>query len=89
MAPPPQVGRKPYLKSILVFASALFYQVNYVNAVALAKQTGLAIQVAFSERDPKGYSNGVTVEFELDGVLNGRRTMTGEGSLFFFSSLIL
>ncbi|CAM9994764.1 unnamed protein product, partial [Sphacelaria rigidula] len=55
----------------------LVQEVNYVNAVSLAKQTGLAIQVAFSERDPKGYSNGVTVEFELEGVLNGRRTMTG------------
>lgn len=53
-------------------------QVNYVNAVSLAKETGLAIEVAFSERDPKGYTNGLTVEFEIDGVLNGRRTMTGK-----------
>ena len=52
-------------------------QVNYVNAAAVAKDTGLAIEVAFSERDPKGYLNGLTVEFEIDGVLNGRRTMTG------------
>lgn len=50
---------------------------NYVNAAAVAKDTGLAIEVAFSERDPKGYLNGLTVEFEIDGVLNGRRTMTG------------
>lgn len=54
---------------------------NYVNAAAVAKDTGLAIEVAFSERDPKGYLNGLTVEFEIDGVLNGRRTMTGEYSL--------
>ena len=45
-----------------------------------AKETGLAIEVAFSERDPKGYLNGLSVEFEIDGVLNGRRTMTGERS---------
>lgn len=48
-----------------------------MNAAAVAKDTGLAIEVAFSERDPKGYLNGLTVEFEIDGVLNGRRTMTG------------
>ena len=46
-------------------------QVNYVNAAAVAKETGLAIEVAFSERDPKGYLNGLSVEFEIDDVLNG------------------
>lgn len=56
-------------------------QVNYVNATAVAKDTGLAIEVAFSERDPKGYLNGLTVEFEIDGVLNGRRTMTGKDDM--------
>ncbi|CAM9190426.1 unnamed protein product [Ectocarpus sp. 8 AP-2014] len=55
----------------------LAQEVNYVNAAAVAKDTGLAIEVAFSERDPKGYLNGLSVEFEIDGVLNGRRTMTG------------
>ncbi|CAM9670769.1 unnamed protein product, partial [Scytosiphon promiscuus] len=55
----------------------LAQEVNYVNAAAVAKDTGLAIEVAFSERDPKGYLNGLTVEFEIDGVLNGRRMMTG------------
>ncbi|CAM9991084.1 unnamed protein product [Laminaria digitata] len=55
----------------------LAQEVNYVNAAAVAKEAGLAIEVAFSERDPKGYLNGLTVEFEIDGVLNGRRSMTG------------
>ncbi|CAM9360858.1 unnamed protein product [Ascophyllum nodosum] len=55
----------------------LAQEVNYVNAAAVAKETGLAIEVAFSERDPKGYLNGLTVDFEIDGVLNGRRSMTG------------
>lgn len=54
---------------------------NYVNAAAVAKETGLAIEVAFSERDPKGYLNGLTVEFEIEGVLNGRRSMTGDAPL--------
>lgn len=54
-------------------------QVNFVNAEELAKSNDMTYQVAFSEKDPKGYNNGLTVEFEIDGVLNGRRTMTGEG----------
>lgn len=55
----------------------LIAKVNYVNAAAVAKETGLAIEVAFSETDPKGYLNGLSVEFEVEGVLNGRRTITG------------
>eukprot|EP00953_Heterococcus_sp_UTEX-ZZ885_P041347 21101-Heterococcus_DN1.PRE.1 len=83
----------------------LAQEVNYVNAVALAKDLGLAIEVAFTQapcwlvceyfldnipiattattgttaatEDPSGYTNGLTVEFEIDGVLNGKRAVAG------------
>ncbi|KAG5182669.1 phosphoserine aminotransferase [Tribonema minus] len=55
----------------------LAQEVNYVNAVALGKELGLSIEVAFSQEDPSGYTNGLTVEFEIDGLLNGRRTVAG------------
>ncbi|CAM9489142.1 unnamed protein product [Chrysoparadoxa australica] len=53
-------------------------EVNYVNAVSLAKQLGLDVEVAFAqEAVPSGYVNAVTVDFEIEGVLNGKRTVTG------------
>lgn len=81
MYPPPPRHRHHQQQRPFLLLWKPFEQVNYVNAAAVAKETGLAIEVAFSERDPKGYLNGLTVEFEIDGVLNGRRTMTGKDRL--------
>ena len=30
-----------------------------------------------AQEDPAGYLNGLTVEFEIDGVLNGKRAVAG------------
>lgn len=51
--------------------------VNYVNAESLARNLGMNFEVAFQQEAPSGYSNGVTVEFEIEGVLNGLRSLTG------------
>ncbi|CAM9496992.1 unnamed protein product, partial [Phaeothamnion confervicola] len=37
----------------------------------------LSHQVALAETDPAGYTNAITVEFEVDGILNGRRALSG------------
>jgi len=55
----------------------LTQQVNFVNAVGLAKELGLSIEVSFSQEDPSGYLNGLSVEFEIDGLLNGKRSIAG------------
>lgn len=36
---------------------------------------------ALSQEDPAGYLNGLTVEFEIDGVLNGKRAVAGESRM--------
>jgi len=55
----------------------LVQEVNYLNANLLADEVGLKVKTSVSSISDTDYANSLTVVFEVDGMLNGRRSFTG------------
>ena len=61
-----------------VLSALLEEDVNYVNVSNLAEEIGLAVSVSTeSDRPSNLFMNQLTVELEIEGVLNGRRSVKG------------
>ncbi len=58
-------------------SSLLFQEVNYVNAESIARDMGIDLEVSHQTDHSADYIDGLAVEFELDGVLNGTRRISG------------
>jgi len=57
--------------------SLLAQEVSYLNAGLLAEEVGLPVKVSTAPAAENDYANALTVHFEVDGMLNGRRSITG------------
>ncbi len=60
-----------------VLSSLLYQEVNYVNAESISREMGIGLEVSHQTEHSADYMDGLVVEFELEGVLNGVRRIVG------------
>ncbi len=58
-------------------SSLLYQEVNYVNAESISREMGIGLDVSYQTEHSADYTDGLVIEFELDGVLNGVRRIAG------------